>query len=383
MVRALVAAFAVLHCASLARAQAVCVPPLARVCAPLPLPQTVPRVRPSSAQRPSPGAPAFEAAQALDRVWRLAEGLPTEPPRDLPRIRDVRAALLALVESHPRLDDLDLGDLRAEWPTEYAIHFAIAELSWQLDDLDACAARYEELLRRYPAADDRDHSAYTALLCRHRQHERGRERAGRGMRDALGPRTLTEPETRFVAAVDRYLCMSPRSADATDAAYRAARVHYEANRHEEAASRFRAIAEGSPTHELAEYAANLYLDCVNLLSFDRPECSTELGAAVARLGPLYCRTRADRVAHDDLCSTLSALRCDLGRREAEGLSTASRHDLARDRYLEIARAERHCGRIDEVLFNAAAEADEAHDTTGAERIRRLLRRTFPESHLAR
>ena len=387
----------VLLAAPVARAQGTCAPARTRRCPVLPAARDVPTTRPAHPSAPAAGTPSARAAAALDVAWTAHRALPEIGPAPEARGRVLRQ-LEAILAEHTYLDGLALGPRRPEWPTEYAVRYAVAELAWRLEDWDACARHFESFVTRYPDSSRREDAAYAALLCHNNRYRmeasresvarlrRRRGRRGRRHREdeepSYEPRPLNELQSSLARAADRFACIQTGTDDSVTAAYRAARMYYEANHFEEAASRFREIAERYPRNDMAEYAANLYLDSLNLLGRSRPECAAELSAATDRLRPVYCATERGRREHPDLCSVLDTLVCDVARRRAEALSRDGRHADARDGYLRIVRAQAFCGRLDELLYNAATEAEAAGDRAGASQIRATLRREHPQSEFA-
>ena len=106
-------------------------------------------------------------------------------------------------------------------------------------------------------------------------------------------------------AYQRYVCFVPDSEDLPTIKYRRARIYYETNHFEEASVMFKDIAFNYPNSELAVFAANLYLDSLNVLGYVQRAGATGLlrrderqhRAAVRSL----LRDRPGREEHDDLC----------------------------------------------------------------------------------
>jgi len=189
----------------------------------------------------------------------------------------------------------------------------------------------------------------------------------------------------MLAAFQRFVCFVSDSDELPTIKYRRARIYYESNRYEEAAVLFRDIAINHSDNELAEYAANLYLDSLNILGvqWQRTSCIDEIAENIEPLSNLYCSTEPARDEHGDLCGVLDQLRCDTLRLQAEGAQREHRYRDAAQTYVTIAREHRECGRLDEVLYNAALNYEAARLLGRAIRVRTLLFRNFPESELAR
>ena len=73
------------------------------------------------------------------------------------------------------------------------------------------------------------------------------------------------PAAHSGAAFQRFICFVPDSDELPTVKYRRARIYYETNHFEEAALIFRDLAMNHRDSDVAEYAANLYLDCLNIL----------------------------------------------------------------------------------------------------------------------
>lgn len=177
--------------ATVAQAQDPCAPLFTNRCAVLPPPRAIPRFRPASPGPPALGTPSHRAAAALDRAWTLVEALPSV---DAPvAVREARDALTAIVAQHAHLDGLALGNLRDRWPTAYAVRLTIAELSWRIDDLDACVEHFERLSRHYPDSDNREDGSYAALLCHARRLAEAHSGFDSASKCRLKTRSLSPP----------------------------------------------------------------------------------------------------------------------------------------------------------------------------------------------
>ena len=206
-----------------------------------------------------------------------------------------------------------------------------------------------------------------------------RSRRQRGQR---GPRRLSAAEARFLQAGERFTCAAPQHRHATTIRYRVARVYYQADHFAEAAPRFREIAMREPTSELAEYAANLYLDSLDQLGRRDHACVLELQRMVAPLHRIYCARAADRDRHPDLCGVLQQLECNALRDEAEERASRDDHVGAAGAYLTIARGQQ-CDRLDEALFNAGRAYELASLHVRASRVYGALVSNFSDSPLTR
>jgi tetratricopeptide (TPR) repeat protein len=100
--------------------------------------------------------------------------------------------------------------------------------------------------------------------------------------------------------------------------YARARTYFESNRWEEAAMGFKDVADNYPNGEFGIFAANLYLESINVLTFHGPKragCVDDMIAAVPKFIATFCT--ADKLqANADTCSTLTKVQCDIQRLHA-------------------------------------------------------------------
>jgi hypothetical protein len=276
------------------------------------------------------------------------------------------------------------GDEAAVGPIAASVADALlaeAEASYRAESWETCGELFGRVARVHPDAARRDEAAYTAMLC-----QDALLRAAVAETRGLEPRALTPLEESFASAAARFLCRTPESPDVPTVAYRRARIYYQANHWESAALLFRDLVEREPAHELAPYAANLYLDCLNAIGQihrDRREsCREVLESEVDRLLEIPELTR-----DEELWGQLQALRCAIERSRAEAAAAAGRHLAAAQAYLRLYRERAaECDGVpspmDEVLHDAAAEFDAAGEPGRASEVRSLLSADFPESPLA-
>src|SRR5690606_12901253 len=188
------------------------------------------------------------------------------------------------------------------------------------------------------------------------------------------PRPLEPTEEGMLNAFQRFVCFVGDSEELPTIKYRRARIYYESNRFEEAAILFRDIAWNHGDSELSEYAANLYLDSLNALGtqWNRSQCINEISESIDPLAGFYCADQASRDAHPDLCGVVEQLRCDTLRLQAEAAQREQRYRDAATTYVTIAREHQECGRLDEVLYNAALNYEAARLLGRAIRVRTIL-----------
>lgn len=354
----------------------------------------------------------------LATAWhREAIGTDTQPGTNDRNTMQQAAQLYGMaIEKFPDMEGMEFADIdRRDWPTVYKVSYYYAELLWKMEDWARCGPAFDKVVDLNPQGEFTGDAAYAAVLCYnnlYQQQYSGREREvasregggaqgeGRGRRGRRGrrgqqqqeeqtpasqhaPREFTPLEEGMLRAFQRYVCYVGEGEDLPTIKYRRARIYYEANRFEEAAQLFKDIAWNHRDSELSVYAANLYLDSLNVLGSmmqpARPECIQDIKASIEPLSEFYCNTDAARESHSELCEVLGQLRCDVLRKEAEAYQTNQDWKRAASTYVRIFRRYRECGRLDEVLYNAAINFEAARLLGRAIQVRKVLIERFPES----
>lgn len=349
----------------------------------------------------------------LATAWhREAVGTEDQPGTNDRNTMNASATLYELVLNRfPDMEQLEFPEIdRRDWPTEYRISYYHAELLWRMEDWARCGPAFDKVVELNPQGEFTQDAAYAAVLCynnlyqmqyasRERQTRedrsgnQGRRRGRRGRAQAeeenplahVVPRELSDTENGMLNAFSRFVCYVADSEELPTIKYRRARIYYESNRYEEAAVLFRDIAWNHRDSELAEYAANLYLDSLNMLGtqWQRSQCITDIRESIEPLSEFYCNSADQRDAHPDLCRVVEQLRCDTLRLSAEAAQRERRYTEAAQILVGIARDHSECGRLDEVLYNAALNYEAARLLGRAIRVRTVLIRNFPDSPLAR
>ena len=223
---------------------------------------------------------------------------------------------------------------------------------------------------------------------RERQVSAGRKGKNKEpVKSKLTSRKYTAVEEGMLRAFSRYICYVDNSDDVVQIKYRRARIYYESNHFEEAAVLFKDIAFNHKDSELAEYAANLYLDCLNILGTQvaqpRTACVQQLGASIDPMTKGFCATEDLRDEHPDLCSSLATLQCQVRRKQAEGYENTKHFKEAAATYARIYMQNKECGEMDEVLYNAAINFEAARLLGRAIKVRSALVNRYPESPWAK
>jgi tetratricopeptide (TPR) repeat protein len=352
----------------------------------------------------------------LATAWhREAIGTEESPgTNDRNTMRAAAALYRLVVERFPDMEQMEFPDIdRRDWPTQYRIAYFYAELLWRMEDWTACGPAFDRVVELNPQGEFTQDAAYAAVLCYnnlYQQEYQARERQtretpaqgrtaqsgrrGRRTEEAApaanpvqqyAPRDLNQTENGMLNAFTRFVCYVQNSEELPTIKYRRARIFYESNRYEEAAVLFRDIAWNHRDSELAEYAANLYLDSLNILGtqWQRTQCINDIRDSIDPLAGFYCSNQSQRDSHPELCQVLDQLRCDTLRLQAEAAQRERRFRDAATIYVGIAREHRECGRLDEVLYNAALNYEAARLLGRAIRARTILIQNFPNSEWSR
>jgi tetratricopeptide (TPR) repeat protein len=334
-----------------------------------------------------------------------------------------------VIDKFPDMERMQFPDIdRRDWPTQYKVAYYYAELLWKMEDWSQCGPAFDRVVELNPQGEYTTDAAYAAVLCYnnlYQQQYQGRERetgraearaprqGRRGRRgrqpaaeeapaeNQFAPREFTALETGMLNAFQRYVCYVPDSEDLPTIKYRRARIFYEANRFEEAALLFKDISTNHRDSELAVYAANLYLDSLNVLGSSlqppRVACIRTISESIDPLWTGYCNEQAAYDEHQELCEVLERLRCGVMRKEAEALHANGDFRGAAGTYVNIfrrfARQPEACQGggatgganvgMDEVLWNAAIDFEAARLLGRAIQVRKVLIERFPESNLSK
>jgi len=351
-------------------------------------------------------------------AWhREAIGTPEQPgTNDRGTMQNSARLYRLLIDKFPDMEELEFTNIaRDDWPTVYKVSYYYAELLWKMEEWAQCGPAFDRVVELNPQGEYTSDAAYAAVLCynnlyqqqyqsreRQTRAERSERRGRRGRRGrrqqeepetpSMQPREFTDLEEGMLNAFGRYVCYVNDSDDLDQIKYRRARIYYEANHFEEAAQLFRDIAWNHRESELAEYAANLYLDSLNVMGSqlepNRPECLQQIETDIDPLNGFYCSTQSDADLHPDLCGVLTTLKCNVMRKTAEAFGNNQQHKRAAAQYVRIFRRHQECAEedgfaMDEVLYNAAIHFEAARLLGRAIQVRNVLIERFPESEYSK
>lgn len=340
----------------------------------------------------------------LATAWhREAIGTDTQPGTNDRKTMELAATLYRLLlEKFPDMGTLEFPQIdKRDWPNEYRVSYFYAELLWKMERWAECAPAFDKVVDVDPKGPFTADAALAAVLCYNNLYQQqfsagekatNKREAKKGKKAeeavSFNAREFTALEGGMLKAFQRYVCFVPDSTDLAQMKYRRARIYYEANRYEEASVIFKDIAYNHKDSELAEYAANLYLDSLNVLASMRendvrPQCYDEMATSVPQIHDLYCATPAAKAEHDGLCNPLEQLRCDIQRKKAEAHQQKKEFRDAAYTYVNLFRKFPNCGKGDEVLYNAALNFEASKLIGRAIKVRGVLIDKYPESVLSK
>jgi tetratricopeptide (TPR) repeat protein len=292
--------------------------------------------------------------------------------------------------------------VKEDWPSRAKIAYLMADLLYARKRWDKCGQAFDAVAADDPRGPLAAESAYTSAICYqnlyHATHEGHSDRVGRaavparGAAPDLSPRELSETEKGMLASFSRYLCLpAPAATDKegrerrVEVAYGRARTYFEARHWEEAAVAFRQIALEHPENDAGIYAAQLYLEALNVLAgtTGRTSCFDDMTVDVPRLATTYCEGGHEK-ENAEQCGTLLKVERDLLWKKAEALvarATPASFEAGANLYMTIwnkygkepcSAKKPGCERMDEVLTNAARAFQAARFVAKAIGVRKML-----------
>ncbi len=287
--------------------------------------------------------------------------------------------------------------VKEDWPNIYKIKYAMADLLYFQQRWSECGPAFDSVVAENPTAPEAAEAAYASVLCYQniydQVHKGGSDRQGSGNLPGakhgkedeeakLKPKDFTDNQKGMIQAFNRYICyIHPGPKDATgldqlvEVKYARARTYFEAQHWEEASIAFRDIAMNNSDKDVGIYAAQLYLESVNVLGAHsnppRPTCFDDMAGDVPKFIELYCS--GEKLAkNQDQCTTLTKIQCDIQRLKAQKLTELADKGAANalqldeqagNVYFEIwhkygeapirANQPPQCERLDEIVYNGA------------------------------
>jgi tetratricopeptide (TPR) repeat protein len=267
-------------------------------------------------------------------------------------------------------------------PPAYELRFFHAELLYALSKFEEAGAEYERVAQADEAAVEK------------------KEKAGKFFQDALenavfafdmvvkkldetqkvqpGPDSrkripMAPARQKLADSCVRYLKFQPRGDKWVEIAYKAARLYYQHNAFGEASDLFTRIVLDHPTHEVAEYSANLVLDAYNLLGDWRN---------VSGWAKRFYANKALLEAHPRLKDDLARIIEGSAFKIIQEREQAKDWDGATDEYLAFARDWPQSQYASTALFNAAVNQVKASRLDRAMEIRDQFLQRYPDDKRA-
>jgi TolA-binding protein len=306
--------------------------------------------------------------------------------------------------------------VKDDWPSIYKIKYNMADLLYFREKWAECGPAFDAVVQENPKGPEAAEAAYAAVLCYQNIYlatHKNTERKGSGNLPGVGKdikqdsdekykaKEMTDAQKSMTQSFNRYVCyIHPDKADAdgqkqlVEVEYARCRLYFEAQHWEEAAACFKAIAFDHPDNDSAPYAAQLYLESVNVLTFhglpNRSSCIDDMIADVPKFLDLFCSgDKAQK--NDDTCTLLTKVQCDIQRLRAQrivedadkgGNNALELFEKGAKAYFELwekygatplrANLKPQCDKLDEIVENAARAFQAGHLIASAIRARMVL-----------
>jgi tetratricopeptide (TPR) repeat protein len=239
----------------------------------------------------------------------------------------------------------------------YTMRFYYAELLFKLGEVygkteywEGAADQYRLLIEADPKGQHVKEAAYAQVIAWKNALNIDDTQAEKVKNaDPTKPVEISEKLQKMLAAFDTYIKYVPDAPELVQIKYNRARIYYEHNRFDTAAPMFDDIATNHSKSELAVFAANLYLDCLNVLK-DYGTLDTAVDRYLAN---------ADLTADPSMNEQLVKLKQGSQWKHAEQLSEQRKHKQAALLYVDIANAYPTWERYPQVLYNAAIQFEAA------------------------
>lgn len=311
--------------------------------------------------------------------------------------------------------------VKEDWPTIYKVKYAMADLLYFQKDWAKCGPAFDSVVAENPTAPEAAEAAYASVLCYQNiydeTHKGDAAKKGSGNLpgqknakddkkskeaeiEKLKPKDMSENQKGMVQAFNRYICYIKPAANDTagqeqlvEVKYARARTYFEAQHWEEASIGFRDIALNNSDRDVGIYAAQLYLESVNVLgsNFQRTSCFDDMEQDVPKFIELYC-TGDKLQKNNEQCTTLNKIQVDILRLKAQklveradkegGKESIALYEKGGTSYFEMFR--KYCQdpvsagqapqaeKCDEIAYNAARSFQAARLVAKAITVRRAL-----------
>ncbi|MEZ4226747.1 MAG: tetratricopeptide repeat protein [Polyangiaceae bacterium] len=239
--------------------------------------------------------------------------------------------------------------VKSDWPTIYKIKYAMADLLYFQERWDECGPAFDAVVAEDPKGESAAEAAFASVLCYQKMYDamyKGQaDRKGKGLGptgaggdkdkdkksewEKFKPKPFSDTQKGMITAFNRYVCyIQPPKGDKqaeeqyVEVKFARARTYYEAQHWEEAALGFRDVALNHSDHDAGVYAANLYLEALNVLGSKaeppRPSCFDGMAGDVPKFLKLYCEGKKAE-DNKESCELLSRIQFDILRLRAQKL----------------------------------------------------------------
>jgi tetratricopeptide (TPR) repeat protein len=307
--------------------------------------------------------------------------------------------------------------VKEDWPNIYKIKYNMADLLYFRERWAECGPAFDSVVQEDPKAPEAAEAAYAAVLCYQNiylaQHAKGSDKKGSGNLPGVGkdikadddtkyrPKDMTDAQKSMVGSFNRYVCyIHPDKGDAdgqkqlAEVKYARCRLYFEAQHWDEAAACFKDIAVNESDTDSAIYAAQLYLESINVLTFhgmpNRNTCIDDMIVDVPKFLDLYCA--GDKMQkNEETCTIFAKVQCDIQRLKAQriveeadkgGNSALELFEKGGKAYFDLwdkygatplkNNQTPQCEHLDEIVENAARAFQAGHLIASAIRARTVL-----------
>ncbi|HTQ05803.1 MAG TPA: hypothetical protein VMI54_18200 [Polyangiaceae bacterium] len=318
--------------------------------------------------------------------------------------------------------------VKDDWPTMYKIKYAMADLLYFQQRWEDCGPAFDAVVAENPKAEQAAEAAYASVLCYQKMYDqmykgdadrKGRDElalkgagekersAKKGQWDTFKPKEMTSQQKGMVQAFNRYICyIKPTKGDKeseeqyVEVKYARARTYFEAQHWEEAALAFRDVAINHSDKDAGIYAAQLYLEAINVLGSraepPRPSCFDDMGKDVPTFLELYCKGPKFE-DNKEQCETLTRIQFDIARLKAQKIveladgqqekgqyrESLDNYKKGADAYLDLWRTyceeplakgdhPKQCEKADEIVYNMARAYQAARLLAKSIQVRQIL-----------
>ncbi|HLV65442.1 MAG TPA: tetratricopeptide repeat protein [Polyangiaceae bacterium] len=264
--------------------------------------------------------------------------------------------------------------VKEDWPTMYKIRYAMADLLYFQQRWEECGPAFDAVVAENPKAAEAAEAAYASVLCYQKMYDQmykgEADRKGKGLGptgdekdrqakkgewEKFKPKPLTEMQKGMLTAFNRYVCyIKPPKGDKeaeeqyVEVKYARARTYFEAQHWGEAALAFRDVAINHADKDAGIFAAQLYLEAVNVLGSraepPRPKCFDEMAEDVPVFLDLYCKGQKFE-DNKEQCELLTRIQFDIKRLKAQ-------------KVVELADQQQEKGNLKEALDNYKTGAEQ-------------------------